>query len=142
MEAMRSSETSALTGPTRRNIPEDVILHSHRREDLWLKSEQPGCVRCALICIPLRFARFVKPICISAVGCQASHVDVTLCFFLMTAATSNDLPTLGSADVDKCCFRKFSFPRPNRHKGRYMGSSPVHVRWRALVNSVMNLRVP
>jgi hypothetical protein len=33
-EALSSSETSDLTRDTVRNIPEDAILHSHRRENL------------------------------------------------------------------------------------------------------------
>jgi hypothetical protein len=33
-EALRSFETSVLTRITRRNIPEDYILYSHRRENL------------------------------------------------------------------------------------------------------------
>jgi hypothetical protein len=43
-EALSSYETPALTGSTRRNIPEDTILRSHRRENLKSYSYINVCI--------------------------------------------------------------------------------------------------
>jgi hypothetical protein len=45
MEAIRSSETSVHTGSTRRHIPEDGFLHSHRRENLKSYNWITVCMR-------------------------------------------------------------------------------------------------
>jgi hypothetical protein len=43
MEVVRSSETSVLTRDAQRNIPEEGILHSHRRENLKFYQNNVSC---------------------------------------------------------------------------------------------------
>jgi hypothetical protein len=69
-EALSSSETLVLTRATRRNIPEDTILYSHRRENL--KSNN---------IVLFQFLRYVRLTCPRKVQVQASYIsaDVAAC---------------------------------------------------------------
>jgi hypothetical protein len=57
-EALSSSATSALSRSTMRNIPEDAILHSHRREDLGNVHGEVTPARTSEIAIDFRFPFF------------------------------------------------------------------------------------
>jgi hypothetical protein len=61
METPRSSETSVLTRSARHNMPEDALLHSHRRENLksylyafcshdYISKAQAATASCSLCC--------------------------------------------------------------------------------------------
>jgi hypothetical protein len=67
-EALSSSETSVLTRATRPNIPDDTILHSHRRENL--KSYLPQGYDCAVMISSW------KHICISSIYAYQAYMHI------------------------------------------------------------------
>jgi hypothetical protein len=73
-EAPGSSETSVLTRATRRNNPEDTILHGHRRDNLKSYNVIDVCVLCLTVEIPGTYGVLVMKAELSSVELAISLV--------------------------------------------------------------------